>query len=102
LVRSPHVQDQVAEVIRRFDLRARIDPFSRCTQCNGLIVSVDKADVQADLPPKTRDCYHEFFRCQACGKVYWKGTHFSRLEAEVQRLVSQGTEPHDSPAITTT
>jgi uncharacterized protein len=102
LVRSPHVQEQVVEVIRRFDLLARIAPFSRCTQCNGLIMSVDKTDVQADLPPKTRDYYHEFFRCQACGKVYWKGTHFNRLEAEVQQLVSRGTDPHDSPAITTT
>jgi hypothetical protein len=102
LVRSPHVQDQVAEVIRRFDLLAGIDPFSRCAQCNGLIMSVDKADVQADLPPKTREYYHEFFRCQACGKVYWKGTHFSRLDAEVRQLVSQGTEPQDRPAMTTT
>jgi uncharacterized protein with PIN domain len=83
-------------------LLARIDPFSRCTQCNGLIMSVDKADVQADLPPKTREYYHEFFRCQACGKVYWKGTHFSRLEAEVRQLVSQGAEPQDRPAMTTT
>ena len=97
LVRSLHVQEQVVEVIRRFDLLARIDPFSRCTQCNGLIMSVDKADVQADLPPKTREYYHEFFRCQACGKVYWKGTHFSRLEAEVRQLVSRGAEPQGSP-----
>ena len=102
LVRSPNVQEQVVEVIRRFDLLARIDPFSRCTHCNGLILSVDKADVQADLPPKTRGYYHEFFRCEACGKVYWKGTHFSRMAAEVQELLSRGSGPQDRPAMTTT
>lgn len=102
LVRSPHVHEQVAEVLRRFDLLARITPFSRCTRCNGLIRAVDKAEVENDLPPQTREYYHNFFRCEVCGKVYWKGTHFSRLEAEVRELVSQGTGPQDRPAIPVT
>jgi len=102
LVRSPHVHEQVGEVLTRFDLASRVDPFSRCTQCNGLIKTVDKADVQDELPPKTREYYHEFFRCEACGKVYWKGTHFSRMAAEVQELLSRGGGPQDRPAMTAT
>ena len=102
LVRSPHVHEQVVEVLRRFDLLARIDPFSRCTQCNGLIRAVDKADVQDELPPRTREYYHEFFRCEACGKVYWKGTHFSRMEAEVRELVSRGNGSQDHSVMTMT
>jgi len=102
LVRSPHVHEQVVEVLRRFDLLARIDPFSRCTQCNGLIRAVDKAEVEGDLPPKTREYYHEFFRCEACGKVYWKGTHFSRMEAEVRELVSRGNGSQDHSVMTMT
>jgi uncharacterized protein with PIN domain len=90
LVRSADVREQVVEVIRRFDLASRMDPFSRCTQCNGLIRAVDKAEVEHDLPPKTREYCHEFFRCELCGKVYWKGTHFSRLAADVDELISLG------------
>ncbi len=88
LVRSPHVGEQVPEVIRRFDLVTRIEPFSRCTQCNGLIRAVAKAEVEEALPAKTREFYHEFYRCALCSKVYWKGTHFSRMETEVRQFVA--------------
>ena len=70
LVRSPHMPEQVVEVLQRFDLLSRIAPFSRCTLCNGLIRVVDKADVREKLPWRTRERYHEFFRCEACGQVY--------------------------------
>ena len=88
LVRSPHIPEQVMEVLKRFDLLSCIDPFSRCTRCNGLIRVVDKADVWEELPRRTREYYHEFFRCEACGKVYWKGSHFSRMQAGVRKLTT--------------
>ena len=34
-VRSIHPTEQVVEVIKRFTLLERIDPFSRCISCNG-------------------------------------------------------------------
>jgi uncharacterized protein with PIN domain len=87
LVRSPDVRQQVVEVTKRFDLVSRIDPFSRCTQCNGLIRAVDKADVEAALQPRTREYYQEFFRCEACGKIYWMGSHYRRMAADVDELL---------------
>ncbi len=36
------------------------------------------------------------------GKVYWKGTHFSRLEAEGRELVSRGAGLQDRPEIPVT
>jgi uncharacterized protein with PIN domain len=101
LVRSPHVREQVAEVLTRFDLGSRVALFSRCTLCNGLIQAVDKADVQDVLPPKTREYYDEFFRCEVCGKVYWKGSHFRRMEADVRELMSLGAGSQDRPAVST-
>jgi len=97
LVRSPHVGEQVLEIIRRFDLVKHVEPFSRCTPCNGLLRPVAKAEVEAALPPKTRACCDEFYRCAVCGKVYWKGTHFSRMQAEVRQIVAQSTDPDDRP-----
>jgi uncharacterized protein len=85
LIHSPDVDQQVLEVLRRFDLASRIEPFSRCTDCNGRIEPVDKAAVQEAIPKASR-IYTEFFRCQGCGKVYWKGSHFARLEAYVRQV----------------
>lgn len=97
LVRSPQVGEQVREVLRRFDLAARVAPFSRCTRCNGLIQAVAKAEVSDRLPARTREYYDEFYRCTLCAQVYWKGTHFSRMEAEVREFVAQWAAGYDAP-----
>ena len=44
------------------------------------------------LPPLTRRTYQDFSRCTDCGRVYWKGAHFGRLEAQVDRLLA-GAKP---------
>ena len=85
LIRSTDVHQQVLEVLRRFDLASRIEPFARCTHCNGLIVPVEKAAVQDEIPAASRH-YRAFFRCQGCGRIYWQGSHFSRLSTYVRQV----------------
>jgi uncharacterized protein len=99
LVRSPDVREQVREVVQRFDLLRRIKPFSRCVCCNGMIRSIAKSDIQDRLPPKTRELHDEFFQCDTCRRVYWKGSHVTRLEAEIHNLVMLGREmPQQAPS----
>ena len=88
-VRSVDPEQQVHEVVRRFQLEASIAPFHRCLPCNGPIHRVEKAAVLERLEPKTRRYYDEFYRCDDCGKVYWKGPHFAHLEGTVKRLVER-------------
>jgi uncharacterized protein with PIN domain len=91
LVRSPSVHEQVLEVLKRFELFSQLQPFTRCMRCNGTIVSVPKLEVQHRVPVETRDCHDEFFQCAGCGKVYWKGSHFARMEAEIRLLQGADT-----------
>lgn len=84
-VRGVAVDAQVREVLARFDLAAAIRPFHRCIDCNGRVVEVDKAAVIDELEPLTRKYYDDFHRCEACGKVYWRGSHAARLEALISR-----------------
>jgi uncharacterized protein len=86
-LRSQQTEEQLGEVIRRFRLLNRIRPFSRCIVCNGLIAAIDKEAVQDQLPPKTKLYFQEFFRCQNCKRVYWKGSHYERMEELVKQLV---------------
>lgn len=90
-VRSVEPERQVAEVVRRFQLESAIAPFHRCLACNGVIHPVAKEHVVQHLKPKTRLYYDEFYQCSECGKVYWKGPHFARLEDTVQRLIGNAT-----------
>lgn len=84
-VRSSNPKQQVREVLERFSLGAAIAPFQRCTRCNGLIKAVEKQTVDDQLPPLTRLYYDDFFQCQACHQIYWKGAHFQRI----QKLITE-------------
>jgi hypothetical protein len=86
-VRSTAPTDQVREVVARFDLHARIAPFSRCTMCNGTIRVVREKDVADRIPTRARREHDEFRACERCGRVYWKGSHYARLRALVERLL---------------
>jgi len=78
-VRATQPRQQLREVIDRFDLKDRLEPFRRCLRCNATLAAVPKAEVLDALPPRTRANYDEFYRCAGCGRVYWKGAHFSAL-----------------------
>jgi uncharacterized protein with PIN domain len=82
---------QLAEVLRRLDLYRAIAPFRRCMRCNGLLAPVPKEAVLDRLAPKTRLYYDEFRRCQACDRVYWKGSHYEHMQRFVARLLEDAS-----------
>ena len=79
-VRADKPREQVREILTRLDLYGALRPFTRCLRCNGELETVDKEAVLDRLEPKTRKYYHRFRRCRECGQVYWKGSHFNRME----------------------
>jgi uncharacterized protein with PIN domain len=84
--RSHDPNEQLVEVMRRFDLADLVTPFTRCVQCNGFLERVDKADVLEQLEPLTKVYYNDFRRCTVCSKIYWPGSHFEKLEARIDRI----------------
>ena len=91
-VRSAKPRVQIREVADRFDLAGSAAPFRRCLACNGLLQPAEKSAVADRLPPGTRDRFDEFYRCAGCGKIYWPGAHFARL----QNIVRDALGNHDS------
>jgi uncharacterized protein with PIN domain len=89
-VRTTNPRKQVIEVARRFDLYAQIQPFVRCARCNGLLEIVDKEVVRDQLQPDTLTYYDEFRRCIECGQIYWKGTHYERMQQMINEIQANG------------
>ena len=89
-VRHTDPERQIAEVVDTFDLTPRLDPLSRCINCNGELERVEKSQVLAELPEGTRRCYDTFFRCRRCGQVYWRGAHYGGLMKKLALRL-----PHD-------
>lgn len=86
-VRSTNPIEQAREVVRRFDLQSKAEPFTRCLVCNGPLIPVKKEKVLERIPPKTARWQDEYFICRDCGKLYWHGTHYPRLQATVARIL---------------
>jgi uncharacterized protein with PIN domain len=71
-------REQLTEVIAALGLTP--DPsrlFTRCTLCNTPVEPAAEDDV--DVPPGVRGRHLAFFRCPACGQVYWHGSHVERI-----------------------
>jgi uncharacterized protein with PIN domain len=87
-VRATEPTAQAREIIRKFGLTDRVHPFRRCTVCNGEIGPVDRQAIADRIPPKTALWLDQYFECRDCHRLYWRGTHFPRLE----RLIGSVTE----------
>ena len=87
-LRSLDSLEQLTEVIQRFELSSRIMPFHRCLRCNHLLEPVAKEAVLDRLEPLTKLYFNEFQICTACQQIYWKGSHYEKL----QKLVEEITE----------
>ncbi len=86
-VRETDFRNQLAEILRRFDLARSVKPFTRCLRCNARLEAAPAATVAERVPPKTREYYDEFLLCPGCGRIYWKGSHYRRMQAFIERLL---------------
>jgi hypothetical protein len=85
-VRETNSRAQIAEVIYRFNLAQAIRPFTRCMACNGALEPVSKERAQNLVPERSFERYKEFHRCEQCGRIYWKGSHYARMRRWVEEL----------------
>jgi uncharacterized protein with PIN domain len=81
-VNSDVLDDQVRQVVRTFDLHFDEDR-TRCARCNGPLQRIDKVEAEREAPERSLTMTDEFFRCDDCKKLYWKGTHWKMILARI-------------------
>ncbi|MEW6716445.1 MAG: Mut7-C RNAse domain-containing protein [Chloroflexota bacterium] len=82
-------QEQLLEVVRRFDLISKITPFRRCLRCNHPLEPISKEAILERLEPLTKRYYEEFHHCPSCDQIYWKGSHYERMLRLIDNVVIQ-------------
>ena len=85
-VRNTNVEEQIKEVIKRFDLQGDIKEFTRCLECNTELMKIAKEKIAGNLPPKVNQSQEEFYKCPGCEKLYWKGTHHQKMLSFVKKI----------------
>ncbi|HLO83717.1 MAG TPA: Mut7-C RNAse domain-containing protein [Nostocaceae cyanobacterium] len=86
-VRNTQPEQQIIEVLRRFDLFKLVVPFKRCLRCNGLLKYVSKQSIIDQLPESVHSQIDEFRRCEDCTQIYWKGSHYERLQNFIDTIM---------------
>ena len=87
-VRATNPEQQIVEVMRRYDLFNKVLPFQRCIRCNGLLEPVEKEAIIDQLPQKTRIAIDEFHRCRECNQIYWRGSHYEKMQKFIEEVLS--------------
>ena len=105
-VRATDPDEQIVEVLARFGLGEKVQPFRRCLPCNGLLVSASAAQVAANVDARIAARFSSFRQCPGCGRTYWEGSHYERLAARVEtilrsapiRAAGERPQPADPPS----
>jgi uncharacterized protein with PIN domain len=48
--------------------------------CNATLAAVGRVSVLDRLPSAVAEMCTEFSRCNGCGKVFWRGTHWETMK----------------------
>jgi uncharacterized protein with PIN domain len=87
-LRATDPSRQLEEVVRALDLAGSITPYTRCMECNGELESIARYRAARSVPLQVFLVYRDFKRCKRCERVYWRGSHFERLDEVVERAKS--------------
>lgn len=74
---------QLGFVLRAFDLAPA---ESRCMACGGELVEIAKAAVEGRAPPRSFAAYDRFWECSGCKRLFWHGTHWTRIARTIEPL----------------
>jgi len=70
--------EKLSSVSGRFRL-SLIPVESRCPNCNSPLRPAEKIEVRERVPSKTHDAFEEFWLCDHCGSVFWRGSHWRNI-----------------------
>lgn len=90
LIEDDNPKAQLRQVVRTMKLDQE-RKFTLCLECNETLVPRSKEDVQDLVPPYVFKTQSHYFQCPACQRIYWRGTHWQRMNREMETLM-EGVE----------
>ncbi len=87
VVSSDNLFGQLKELFQEKSLKVEKDKiFSRCTLCNNLLEPIEKEKVKEKVPKAVYKEKINFTNCSNCGKIYWPGSHWRKIQEVVKLL----------------
>ncbi len=98
-VEGNNESERLANIATRFNLRLEIKTVvSRCPKCNSPLEKADTNRLREKIPRGTLTRYSEFWKCTGCGKIYWRGGHWKRINETLRKARDlQKNKSHEIP-----
>lgn len=95
LIKEDDPLQQLREVLDYFHLAVDKDAlFSRCLLCNSPLQEIDRVQARGRVPDHVFHTQDSFSFCPQCQRIYWPGTHYSRMLSLVESLLEGDSEGH--------
>jgi len=85
LIRDDEVTEQLRQVFAELGLELN-EALTRCIECNSELQSRPPSTVADRVPPYVRLTQSRYSECPDCGRIYWAGTHWQRMQAVLAGL----------------
>ena len=83
--------DMIAELCRKAGLEPDFAPFTLCLECNAPLREIAPEQARPRVPERIARDFSEFHECAVCGRVYWKGSHYDAMAAQVEKILERIT-----------
>ena len=92
LITSEVPERQIAQVMETPGLADEIKPFTRCLECNEILVGRSKEEVKDRVPPYVYGTQEQYMECPGCHRIYWRGTHWEAMTERLERVLGNKAE----------
>jgi uncharacterized protein with PIN domain len=84
-LKTVDIDEQIKAVLNdlKFD-KSQI--LSRCIICNSPVEEILKDEIKVKVPKKVFENNEEFWYCNNCNKIYWKGSHYEKMIEKINNL----------------
>jgi uncharacterized protein with PIN domain len=79
-------EEQLRQVVNDLGLEWRHAPFSICLEDNHPLEHRTREQVEISVPASVFRTQTQYMQCPACGRIYWRGTHWRAMEKRLESM----------------
>jgi len=89
-IKSMSLHEQLVLVVHATGIQISKDKIlSRCLICNIPLENKRKSEIKGNVPPYPFQIHERFWECPKCRRVYWKGSHWTNMYEQIQRILKE-------------
>jgi uncharacterized protein len=86
---------QMRTVISELRLWDKIQPFTRCLECNAMLNEMDRSEAADLVPERVYEIQDQYMACPSCRRIYWRGTHWKAMNNKLHEFDSTQPEGNE-------